>query len=131
MGLGETGILVSCTDYHIFLKLKKTRKQALDQYLNIIRAALDAGITPRCHFEDITRADFYGFVVPFAIELMKLREQYGRDVKIRLCDTLGFGVPWPPTVGKIIMHFAKHTKYASEQTCKHPSFGCRMPNLRS
>ena len=56
---------------------------------------LDDGIVPRCHFEDITRADFYGFVVPFAIELMKLREQYGLDVKIRLCDTLGFGVPWP------------------------------------
>ncbi len=95
MGLDETGILVSCSDYHIFLKLKKTRKQAMDIYLDIVKAALDADITPRCHFEDITRADFYGFVVPFAVELMKLRGQYGRDVKIRLCDTLGFGVPWP------------------------------------
>ncbi|MDY7010675.1 MAG: 2-isopropylmalate synthase [Planctomycetota bacterium] len=95
MGLDETGILVSCSDYHIFLKLKKTRKQAMDTYLDVIKAALDAGITPRCHFEDITRADFYGFVVPFAVELMKLREQYGKNVKIRLCDTLGFGVPWP------------------------------------
>lgn len=95
MGLDETGILVSCSDYHIFLKLKKTRKQAMDIYLDIAKSALDADITPRCHFEDITRADFYGFVVPFAVELMKLRDQYGRDVKIRLCDTLGFGVPWP------------------------------------
>ncbi len=95
MGMDETGILVSCSDYHIFLKLKKTRKQAMDIYLDIVKAALDADITPRCHFEDITRADFYGFVVPFAVELMKLRDQYGRDVKIRLCDTLGFGVPWP------------------------------------
>ncbi len=95
MGLAETGILTSCSDYHIFLKLKKTRRQALDIYLDIARAALDSGIIPRCHFEDITRADFYGFVVPFAIELMKLREEYGLDVKIRLCDTLAFGVPWP------------------------------------
>ncbi len=95
MGLTETGILVSCSDYHIFLKLKKNRRQATEIYLDVVKAALDAGITPRCHFEDITRADFYGFVVPFAIELMKLREQYGMDVKIRLCDTLGFGVPWP------------------------------------
>ncbi len=107
MGLTETGILVSCSDYHIFLKLKKNRKQAMEIYLDIVKAALDAGITPRCHFEDITRADFYGFVVPFAIELMKLREQYGRDVKIRLCDTLGFGVPWaeaalPRSVPKLI-----------------------------
>jgi isopropylmalate/homocitrate/citramalate synthase len=107
MGLDETGILTSCSDYHVFLKLKKTRKQALDMYLEIARAALEAGITPRCHFEDITRADFHGFVVPFAAELMKLREQYGRDVKIRLCDTMGFGVPWaeaalPRSVPKLV-----------------------------
>ena len=95
MRLSETGILTSCSDYHIFLKLKKTRKQAMEMYLDIVRAALDAGIVPRCHFEDITRADFYGFVVPFAIELMKLRAASGMDVKIRLCDTLGYGVPWP------------------------------------
>ncbi len=95
MKLPETGILTSCSDYHIFLKLKKNRKQAMQQYLDIAKAALDEGIRPRCHFEDITRADFYGFVVPFAIELMKLRESYGMDVKIRMCDTMGFGVPWP------------------------------------
>ncbi len=98
MKLPETGILVSASDYHIFLKLKKTRKQAMEQYLNIVQAALDEGIRPRCHMEDLTRADFYGFVVPFAIELMKLRDRYKMDVKIRLCDTLGFGVPWPQAV---------------------------------
>jgi len=95
MRLSETGILASCSDYHIFLKLQKTRKQAMEQYLHVVRSALEAGIRPRCHLEDITRADFHGFVVPFAIELMKLREQYGIDVKIRLCDTMGYAVPWP------------------------------------
>lgn len=95
MKLPETGILTSCSDYHIFLKLKKSRKQAMEQYLDIVRSALDEGIVPRCHFEDVTRADFYGFVIPFAIELMKLREQYGMEVKVRLCDTMGYGVPWP------------------------------------
>ena len=94
MKLPETGILTSCSDYHIFLKLKKTRKQAMEQYLDVVRAALDAGIKPRCHVEDLTRADFYGFVVPFAIELMKLREESGIEVKIRLCDTMGYAVPW-------------------------------------
>jgi isopropylmalate/homocitrate/citramalate synthase len=64
-------------------------------YLDIARAALDNGIIPRCHFEDITRADFYGFVVPFAQELMRLAEQYRMPVKIRACDTLGYGVPYP------------------------------------
>ncbi|RKY27546.1 MAG: 2-isopropylmalate synthase [Planctomycetota bacterium] len=95
MNLPETGILTSCSDYHIFLKLHKDRRQAMELYLDIARSALEEGIVPRCHFEDITRADVYGFVVPFAIELMKLREQSGMDVKIRLCDTMGYGVPWP------------------------------------
>lgn len=107
MQLSETGILVSCSDYHIFLKLKKTRRQAMEQYLDIVRTALENGIRPRCHFEDITRADFYGFVVPFAVELMKLRRDSGIDVKIRLCDTLGYGVPWaqatlPRSVPKLV-----------------------------
>jgi len=107
MGLGETGILTSASDYHIFLKLRKTRAQALDAYLNIARAALDNGVIPRCHFEDITRADYEGFVLPFAAELMKLAEEYNRPVKIRLCDTLGFGLPWagsalPRSVPKLI-----------------------------
>jgi isopropylmalate/homocitrate/citramalate synthase len=94
-GLKETGILTSCSDYHIFLKLKKTRKEALEDYLTIVKEALSLGIRPRCHFEDVTRADIYGFVIPFAIELMKLREESGIDIKIRLCDTLGVAVPFP------------------------------------
>lgn len=95
MGLRETGILTSASDYHIFLKLKKTRRQAMDDYLAVVTAALEQGIRPRCHFEDITRADIFGFCIPFAIELMKLREESGIDVKLRLCDTLGYGVTYP------------------------------------
>jgi len=95
MGLAETGILTSASDYHIFLKLRKTRAQALQAYLDIAKAALDINIIPRCHFEDITRADFDGFVLPFAAELMDLAKQYSSTVKIRLCDTLGFGVTYP------------------------------------
>ena len=61
----------------------------------VVRAALEAGVRPRCHFEDITRADFYGFCVPFAQALMDLSAESGVPIKIRLCDTLGFGVPYP------------------------------------
>ena len=95
MGLKETGILVSCSDYHIFKKMNLTRAQALDKYLGTVKDALSAGIRPRCHFEDITRADFYGFVVPFANELMKLSKESGIPIKIRACDTMGFGVTYP------------------------------------
>jgi len=97
MELKETGILTSASDYHIFLKLRKTRSQALQGYLDIAKAALDEGIIPRCHFEDVTRADYEGFVLPFAAELMELSQKYDSPVKIRLCDTLGFGLPWAHT----------------------------------
>ncbi len=95
MGLKECGILTSCSDYHIFNKLHKTRKEAMEDYLHIVESALDMGIVPRCHFEDSTRADLYGFVIPFATELQKLMEKYQLPVKIRICDTMGYGVPYP------------------------------------
>jgi isopropylmalate/homocitrate/citramalate synthase len=95
MGLKETGILASVSDYHIFYKLKMKRSQAMAQYLKIVEKALEMGITPRVHFEDITRADFYGFVVPFARQLMKLAHEAKMPVKIRACDTLGYGVTYP------------------------------------
>ena len=94
-GLKETGILTSVSDYHIFLKLNTSRKKAFDSYLEIVKDILAEGIVPRCHFEDLTRAEIYGFCVPFAIELMKLREESGIDIKIRLCDTMGYGVTYP------------------------------------
>lgn len=94
-GIKETGILVSCSDYHIFKKMNMTRKQAMDMYLNIVNKAIDHGIRPRCHFEDITRADFYGFVIPFADELMKIMQDTGVPIRIRMCDTLGYGVTYP------------------------------------
>jgi isopropylmalate/homocitrate/citramalate synthase len=94
-GLKETGILTSVSDYHIFLKLGKKRSEAMNDYLGIVKSILDLGIIPRCHFEDVTRADIYGFCVPFAQELMKLREESGIDIKIRLCDTMGYGVTYP------------------------------------
>ena len=93
-GLKETGILTSCSDYHIFLKLGMTRREAAKKYLDIVSSALEAGIIPRCHLEDITRADFYGFVIPLVQKLMTLSEQSGIPVKIRACDTMGYGVPY-------------------------------------
>lgn len=95
MGIGETGMLTSCSDYHIYLKLGLDRKQALEQYLSVVKVALEEGVKPRCHFEDITRADVYGFVIPFARALMELAEESGIPIKIRLCDTMGYGVPYP------------------------------------
>ena len=119
LGLKECGILVSCSDYHIFKKLKKTRAQAMNDYLKVVSEAIDAGINPRCHFEDITRADFYGFVIPFAHQLQLLMEKSGRPIKIRACDTLGYGIPYsgasmPRSVAGIIYGLRNYAGFPPE-----------------
>ena len=98
IGLRETGILVSCSDYHIFYKMKMTRREVMNLYLSVIRECLETGISPRCHLEDITRSDIYGFVIPFCVELMKLMDEYKIPIKIRACDTMGYGVNFPGAV---------------------------------
>ncbi len=95
MEIEETGILTSVSDYHIFLKLGLDRKKAFEKYTAIVKEALAAGIAPRCHFEDATRSDIFGFTVPLAVELMNLSREANIDVKIRICDTMGYGVSYP------------------------------------
>ena len=107
LGLRETGILTSCSDYHIFFKMKKTRSQVFRDYIRIIEGALEHEIIPRCHFEDVTRADIYGFVVPFAQALMNISEDAKIPIKVRLCDTMGLGITYPGaalprSIGKIV-----------------------------
>ena len=119
LGIQETGILVSCSDYHIFKKMKMSRSQCLDYYLGTIKDAFNAGVVPRCHLEDITRADFYGFVVPFVNELQNLSREAGIPVKIRACDTMGYGVPYteaamPRSVAGIIYGLQHYADFPSE-----------------
>ena len=77
MGMKETGILVSCSDYHIFKKLNMTRREAMEQYLSVVKQALEYGIRPRCHFEDITRADFMVLLYHLPLSLGSLwRRRY-------------------------------------------------------
>jgi isopropylmalate/homocitrate/citramalate synthase len=119
LGLKETGILTSVSDYHIFLKMKMTRKEVMEQYLSIVRAALEAGVRPRCHFEDVTRADIYGFCIPFAEELRRLMDESGIPIKIRLCDTMGYGISFPGAVlprsiPKLVRAFRTELGYPSE-----------------
>ena len=119
LGIRETGILVSCSDYHIFKKLKMSRSECMNMYLATIAEAFEAGVSPRCHLEDITRADFYGFVVPFVNELQKMSRDAGIPVKIRACDTMGCGVPYsevalPRSVPGIIYGLQHYSDVPSE-----------------
>jgi len=91
----ETGILSSLSDYHIFYKFNWNREKAVKNHLSIAEECLKREIIPRCHIEDATRADLHGVVIPFVHQLMKLSEEYGMPTKVRICDTLGLGVPYP------------------------------------
>jgi len=95
MEFKEVGMLTSVSDYHTFLKLGWDRKKAFKNYVSLAEKALEWGIVPRCHFEDLTRADIHGFCLPLAAKLMELSKAAGMPVKIRLCDTMGYGVPYP------------------------------------
>ena len=135
MEIKETGILVSCSDYHIFNKMKWTRAEAIENYLAVVKSALDAGVIPRCHFEDITRADFFGFVLPFASKLMALAKESGIPIKIRACDTMGLGssipgVVLPRSVQQIMYGLTNYSEVPSEQLewHGHNDFYNAVPN---
>jgi len=112
-------MLTSVSDYHVYLKLGKDRKAAMADYLSVVDQALEWGIVPRCHFEDVTRADIYGFCIPFARALMARSKDAGMPVKIRLCDTMGYGVPYPSaslprSVAKVVRAFTDEAEVPGE-----------------
>jgi isopropylmalate/homocitrate/citramalate synthase len=120
-GLKETGMLTSCSDYHIFHKLRfRSRADCMKSYCEVVDAALEAGVRPRCHLEDVTRADIEGFVLPFVDKLMEMSSQVPpeQSIKIRLCDTLGFGVSYP---GAELPRSIPKLIYKLNQECGVPS----------
>jgi len=120
-GLQETGMLTSCSDYHIFHRLKfRSRKECIDRYCEVVAGAFEAGVRPRCHLEDVTRADIEGFVLPFVDRLMEMSEEVPPELsaKIRLCDTMGFGVSYP---GAELPRSIPKLIYKLNQECGVPS----------
>lgn len=96
LGVRETGMLASASDYHTFHKFKPGgRKQAADTYLDAVKMTLDAGIRPRLHFEDATRAPL-DFMRPFVETVLEISASYGPGLrpKFRICDTMGLGLPY-------------------------------------
>jgi citrate (Re)-synthase len=90
-GIRETGILMSISDVHIHTKMGlKSREDAEEKYLNALQYTLDHGLKTRAHLEDITRSDLKGFVYPLVSKIL----ERDPDCTLRICDTLGFGVPF-------------------------------------
>ncbi|MDL2344472.1 pyruvate carboxyltransferase [Deinococcus sp. MIMF12] len=105
LGVRETGMLASASDYHTFHKFTPGgRAQAAGAYLDAVAAVLDAGLRPRLHLEDATRAP-REFILPFVEAVQRLAADFpaGQAPKFRLCDTMGVGLPleevaWPRSV---------------------------------
>jgi 2-phosphinomethylmalic acid synthase len=96
LGVRETGMLASISDYHTFHKFKPGgRVQATNTYLDATRMALDAGIRPRLHLEDATRAPIE-ILLAFVEAAMEAAERSGTGIrpKFRVCDTMGLGLPY-------------------------------------
>jgi citrate (Re)-synthase len=96
IGVRETGMLASASDYHTFHKFKPGgRAQAARTYLEAVQMALDAGIRPRLHLEDATRAPME-FMLPFVELVLELAAPYGTALRprFRVCDTMGLGLPY-------------------------------------
>jgi len=90
-GIKETGILMSISDIHILTKMGlQSREEAADKYLTALEYARDHGLKTRAHLEDITRSDLNGFVYPLVQEIL----ERDPECTLRICDTLGFGVPF-------------------------------------
>ncbi len=94
LGVKETGMLASASDYHTFHKFKPGgRNQAAQTYLDAVRVTVDAGIRPRLHLEDATRAPM-DFMKPFVEAVQAICEPSGLRPKFRVCDTMGLGLPY-------------------------------------
>jgi 2-phosphinomethylmalic acid synthase len=94
LGVRETGMLASASDYHTFHKFKPGgRNQAAQTYLDAVRVTVDAGIRPRLHLEDATRASM-DFIKPFIEAVQNSCAPSGLRPKFRVCDTMGLGLPY-------------------------------------
>ncbi|WP_309571468.1 pyruvate carboxyltransferase [Deinococcus sp.] len=96
LGVRETGMLASASDYHTFHKFTPGgRAQAARTYLDAVQAVLDAGLRPRLHLEDATRAP-REFILPFvdAVQALAAAFPETQAPKFRICDTMGLGLPW-------------------------------------
>ncbi|MFN8420293.1 MAG: hypothetical protein U0528_13785 [Anaerolineae bacterium] len=91
LGVRETGMLASASDYHTFHKFKPGgRNQAAQTYLEAVQITLESGIRPRLHLEDTTRAPME-FMQPFIEAVQEMAASYGADLRPKFprCDTMG------------------------------------------
>jgi len=100
-----------------------SREEASERYLDALQYAVDHGLRTRTHLEDLTRADMPGFVYPLVKEIIAIDP----DCTVRICDTLGFAVPFadacePYSIPKIVSAF-RELGAKNIETHIHDDFG--------
>jgi isopropylmalate/homocitrate/citramalate synthase len=129
-GIKETGILMSVSDSHIIDKMGLPNREAAEEkYLDALQYAVDHGLRTRAHIEDMTRADNYNFVFPLCKKLIEIDP----DCTIRLCDTLGMGVPFdgvdePYGIPQMVRYLKDEVGVKNIETHVHDDFGLGMAN---
>jgi len=129
-GIKETGILMSVSDSHIIDKMGlPDRNAAEEKYIDAIQYAVDHGLQTRAHIEDMTRADNHGFVYPLIKKIIEIDP----DCTIRLCDTLGMGIPFlsveePYGIPQIVQHLKNEIGVKNIETHIHDDFGLGVAN---
>lgn len=126
----ETGILMSVSDAHILDKMGLPGREAAEEkYLNALQYAVDHGLRTRAHIEDMTRADNTHFVYPLIEKILEIDP----DCTIRLCDTIGFGVPFidvdePFGIPEMVKHLKEDLNAKNIETHCHDDFGLAVAN---
>jgi isopropylmalate/homocitrate/citramalate synthase len=129
-GIEETGILMSVSDSHILDKMGlPSREAAEEKYLDALQYAVDHGLRTRAHIEDMTRADNYGFVFPLCKKLIEIDP----DCIIRLCDTLGMGLPFegvdePYGIPRMVRYLKEEVGVRNIETHVHDDYGLGVAN---
>ncbi len=131
-GISETGILMSVSDTHITDKMGLSgREAAREKYLDALQYAVDHGLRTRAHIEDMTRSDIEGFVLPLISDIIEIDP----DCIVRLCDTLGFGVPFidvgEPYGIPYIVNRLREIGVKNIESHMHDDFGLGVANTLS
>ena len=95
LGLREVGIKFGVSDYLLLQEGQTSRREPVQQLLDTIDACLEEEANIRLDLVDVTRADLDGFVLPLIEDCIEHIGAKGfQPPRIRLCDSLGLGVPW-------------------------------------
>ena len=95
LGLREVGIKFGVSDYLLLSDGQTSRREPVQQLLDTIDACLEEEANIRLDLVDVTRADLDGFVLPLIEDCFEhVGAKGAAPPRIRLCDSLGLGVPW-------------------------------------